>query len=78
MIRLSLGRRWKNGCNRLSALRRVATIVSIGSSTRIEGSRLTDREVEQLLGNLNLKAFSIRDEQEVAGYAEVMELVFAS
>ena len=34
---------------RLSALRRVATIESIGSSTRIEGSKLTDREVERLL-----------------------------
>jgi Fic family protein len=38
---------------RLSALRRIATIESIGSSTRIEGSRLTDREVEALLGRLN-------------------------
>lgn len=36
---------------RLSALRRVATIESIGSSTRIVGSKLTDREVEQLLAN---------------------------
>ena len=63
---------------RLSALRRVATIESIGSSTRIEGSRLTNREVEQLLGNLEIKAFATRDQQEVAGYAELMELVFAS
>jgi len=63
---------------RLSALRRVATIESIGSSTRIEGSRLTDREVEALLGRLNIKAFATRDEQEVAGYAEVMETVFQS
>jgi hypothetical protein len=31
---------------RLSALRRVATIESIGSSTRIEGSKLSDRDVE--------------------------------
>lgn len=38
--------------DRLSALRRVATIESIGSSTRIEGSKLTDREVEKLLSNL--------------------------
>ena len=37
---------------RLSALRRVATIESIGSSTRIEGSKLSDREVEKLLANL--------------------------
>lgn len=63
---------------RLSALRRVATIESIGSSTRIEGSKLSDRDVEQLLSNLQIKAFDTRDEQEVAGYAEVMELVFQS
>lgn len=64
--------------DRLSALRRVATIESIGSSTRIEGSRLSDREVERLLSNLQIKSFTTRDEQEVAGYAEVMELVFSS
>ena len=62
--------------DRLNALRRVATIESIGSSTRIEGSKLTDREVERLLGSLEIKRFSTRDEQEVAGYAEVMETVF--
>lgn len=64
--------------DRLSALRRVATIESIGSSTRIEGSKLSDREVEQLLSNLEIKSFSTRDEQEVAGYAELMDLVFSS
>ena len=63
---------------RLSALRRVATIESIGSSTRIEGSKLSDREVERLLAKLESKPFATRDEQEVAGYAEVMELVFRS
>jgi len=61
---------------RLKALRHVATIESIGSSTRIEGSKLTDREVERLLSNLEIRKFSSRDEQEVAGYAEVMETVF--
>ncbi len=64
--------------DRLSALRRVATIESIGSSTRIEGSKLSDRDVERLLSNLQLTSFATRDEQEVAGYAQVMELVFAS
>jgi Fic family protein len=59
-------------------LARVATIESIGSSTRIEGSKLSDREVEQLLSNLEIKSFATRDEQEVAGYAELMELVFSS
>ena len=63
---------------RLSALRRVATIESIGSSTRIEGSKLTDREVERLLSNLAIKSFDTRDEQEVAGYAELMDMVFSS
>ena len=61
---------------RLNALRHVATIESIGSSTRIEGSKLTDREVEQLLSKLEIKKFDSRDEQEVAGYAETMEMVF--
>lgn len=61
---------------RLNALRHIATIESIGSSTRIEGSKLTDREIETLLANLEIKRFSSRDEQEVAGYAEVMETVF--
>lgn len=64
--------------DRLSALRRVATIESIGSSTRIEGSKLSDREVERLLANLEIRTFATRDEQEVAGYAGVMELVFSS
>lgn len=62
---------------RLSALRRVATIESVGSSTRIEGVKLSDKEVAQLLSNLEIKKFETRDEQEVAGYAEVMEMVFA-
>ncbi len=64
--------------DRLSALLRVATIESIGSSTRIEGSKLSDREVERLLSNLQIQKFSTRDEKEVAGYAKAMELVFSS
>jgi Fic family protein len=64
--------------DRLAALRRVATIESIGSSTRIEGSKLSDREVERLQSNLEIKSFATRDEQEVAGYAKLMDLVFSS
>jgi len=63
---------------RLQALRHVATIESIGSSTRIEGSMLSDREVEALLSNIEIGRFASRDEQEVAGYAAVMETVFTS
>lgn len=62
---------------RLSALRRVATIESIGSSTRIEGAKLSDKDVERLLTNIEIRKFDTRDEQEVAGYAEVMEAIFA-
>jgi Fic family protein len=63
---------------RLEALRWVATVESVASSTRIEGVKLTDREVENLLQNLEQRQFSTRDEQEVAGYAEVMQLLFES
>jgi len=63
---------------RLKALRQIATIESIGSSTRIEGSHLSDRDVERLLANLEIKKFSSRDEEEVVGYAEVMNMVFES
>ena len=63
---------------RLDALRKVATIESVGSSTRIEGSKLSDREVQALLANLEMKSFKSRDEEEVAGYAEVMDLIFTS
>jgi Fic family protein len=63
---------------RLAALRKIATIESVGSSTRIEGARLSDRQVQALLANLEQQSFTSRDEQEVAGYAEVMDVVFAS
>ena len=64
--------------DRLNALRKVATIESVGSSTRIEGAKLTDRQVETLLADIERRSFATRDEQEVAGYAEAMDLVFES
>jgi Fic family protein len=71
---------WKASSNqspeRLQMLRHVATIESIGSSTRIEGSKLSNSEIEELLSNVGQQSFLTRDEQEVAGYAEVMEMVF--
>ncbi|MGB5635472.1 MAG: hypothetical protein WBM86_22205, partial [Waterburya sp.] len=63
---------------RLAALRKVATIESIGSSTRIEGVKLSDRQIETLLSNIDNKSFTTRDEQEVAGYASVMQILFDS
>jgi Fic family protein len=61
---------------KLTSLRKVATIESVGSSTRIEGSKLSNRQVEDLLGRLHITEFKTRDEQEVAGYAYVMDQVF--
>jgi len=63
---------------RLAQLRKVATIESIGSSTRIEGSRLSDKEVEKLLLNIEIQSFRSRDEEEIAGYAEGIEEIFQS
>lgn len=62
----------------LRSLRKVATIESVGSSTRIEGACLSDHEVEVLLANLDISCFKSRDEEEVAGYAEAMGTVFDS
>lgn len=63
---------------RLTALRYIAIIESIGSSTRIEGAKLSNKEVEQVLTGLEAKKFASRDEEEVAGYAEAMETIFAN
>lgn len=61
---------------RMALLKRVATIESVGSSTRIEGARLTNSEVAKLLSGLSTVSFHSRDEEEIAGYAEGMELIF--
>ena len=64
--------------DRLLALRRIATLESIGSSMRMAGSTLSDQEVLHVLSQVDVKSFDSRDEQEVAGYAELMDLVYAS
>ena len=61
---------------RLRSLRHVATIESIGSSTRIEGSKLSDEAVEELISGLEARSFATRDEQEVAGYAQAMDMIY--
>ncbi|MCX6794762.1 MAG: Fic family protein [Candidatus Falkowbacteria bacterium] len=61
----------------LTMLKKSTIITSAGASTRIEGSKLTDEEIEKLFKNgLKIKKFSTRDEQEVAGYKELLENVF--
>lgn len=63
---------------RLSALRYLATVESIGSSTRIAGCILSDREVEALSARHKTKAFATVNEREVAGYAETLEFILRS
>ena len=62
----------------LSSLQVLATIESIGSSTRIEGAQLSNREVSALLRGIDIRSFQSRDEQEVAGYAKAMQLIHDS
>jgi Fic family protein len=63
---------YKDRPSQLYGLRTLATIESIGSSNRIEGNKLSDSEVEAFLSRINRKSFASRDEEEVAGYAELM------
>lgn len=62
----------------LQELKTIATIRSIGSSTRIEGSQMSNEEVENLLKNIKISKLESRDAQEVAGYYEALEIIFDS
>lgn len=63
---------------RLTSLQRIATVESVASSTRIEGVTLSDDEVHALLRGVTVQSLQTRDEQDVAGYAAVMERIFQS
>ena len=60
----------------LGRLKRSILITSTGASTRIEGSRLTDEDIEKLMRGLDIQKFTNRDKQEVKGYFELLENVF--
>lgn len=60
----------------LGRLKASVIITSSGASTRIEGSKLSDEEVARLLRGLNAKRPKGRDEQEVAGYADLLGRIF--
>lgn len=59
----------------LKELKSIATVKSVGASTRIEGSRLTDDEVDVLLKNMDISKLQERDEQEVVGYYEALDVI---
>ena len=60
----------------LERLTHSVIVTSTGASNRIEGNKLTDAQVEALYKNLRIRKFKTRDEQEVAGYLEMLQLVF--
>jgi len=59
----------------LKQLKAIATVRSVGASTRIEGSKMSDEEVDVLLENLDVTKLDERDAQEVVGYFEVLDLI---
>ena len=71
--------RWVGGRNLspqvADSLRRSTLIASTGASTRIEGSKMTDKEVADYLSGRRVQKFAERDRQEVLGYHETLELI---
>ena len=62
----------------LGRLKQSVLITSTGASTRIEGARLSDEDVEKLMRGIDIQKFTDRDKQEVKGYFELLENVFES
>ena len=62
----------------LGRLKRSVLITSTGASTRIEGARLSDEDIEKLMCGIDIQKFTDRDKQEVKGYYELLENVFNS
>jgi Fic family protein len=62
----------------VTTLRKSVIITSAGASTRIEGAKLNDREVEKIMQGLTVSKFADRDSQEVQGYLETLQNVFES
>ncbi len=68
----------REGRQVLKELRSVATVESTGASTRIEGARMPDQEVERFIEELDTEKLQERDEQEVLGYYETLETILDS
>jgi Fic family protein len=74
--------RWSAGVRlspqALGRLKRSVLVTSTGASTRIEGARLSDEEIEKLIRGVAIQKFTDRDEQEVKGYYELLQNIFDS
>lgn len=60
----------------LGRLKTWVIITSTGASTRIEGVKMTDEEIARFLRGWKGKRPKSRDEQEVAGYADLIGRIF--
>lgn len=60
----------------LGRLKQSVLITSTGASTRIEGARLADEDVEKLMRGISMQKFTERDKAEVKGYYELLQNVF--
>lgn len=71
---------WVSGANLspqvLGRLKKFVLSSSTGASTRIEGAKLSDEDVEKLMRGVGLQKFSERDKGEVKGYYELLSIVF--
>ena len=62
----------------LKQLKSIATVRSVGASTRIEGSQLSDEQVEALLLDVDITTLVDRDSQEVVGYFNTHDMISES
>ena len=62
----------------LGRLKKSVLVTSTGASTRIEGAKLSDEDVEKLMRGFSMQKFKDRDKQEVQGYYELLENVFSA
>ena len=60
----------------LGRLKRSVLVTSTGASTRIEGAKLSDEDIERLMRGISIQKFADRDKQEVKGYYELLQNVF--
>jgi Fic family protein len=62
----------------LKQLKFIATVRSVGASTRIEGSKMSDEEVNVLLQAIDITKLEDRDSQEVVGYFNTLDIISES
>lgn len=68
--------RWVSGAQLnpqvLGRLKKSVLVTSTGASTRIEGAKMSDEDIERFIRGIGLQKFSDRDKAEVKGYYELL------